>query len=499
MYHDLSESEVAIGILRIMRTYLSWAMALLCMPLLAQQSTDNYSNLPQQPTTEQALLTTSSQQRCDSVVYYNENGKCYLRWEFTYDNQGHQMSLTHFITNEKDEFVIFRKCDYEYDSNGHVTCETHSHLNDYHDYYYKYHLYRMIIDDEVDIEDEELRFEERYDYPEASEGEFRIVYTYDSRGIMTNKIVKVMSVDEEGAPHWVDSGLKYEFDSHGWVLQKSSYNIYGDLWRYEYTYDENGKKTSDIYYTDAWLGDGCGGTLDYPTWIHLISYDASGKRINSTYYDGRMWPPSLWIDWEEDWYVWLAHKYEYTYDDHDNLINMVLYQGRTDFDFSEYTDGYPWGWWNSCIVDEWSIEDLSDKSSYQYDDYGRIVAQTYYSYENRGRPETEYISRVVDYQYDESGKKIMETCHNYEDESFSYKYEYIYDEFDNLVRQNYYDMRNDQWYLKSYRIYYYSNSSEFIEDITKDPLLTTPRKVFKDGKLQIEINGQCFGMDGIRF
>lgn len=250
----------------------------------------------------------------------------------------------------------------------------------------------------------------------------------------------------------------------------------------------------------------------------------------------------------DGYYDFCVIKTVYEYDSDDNLVNAIVYNSEDNP--IDYRYDYYYGWWHdaplSAVDCEPEAPTISKKENeydsrgnkvletykgwdyilnggkalsygyiyvWDYDDYDRLTGESYYTYNY-------YLSRWVgeysrEYIYDENGHRLSTIYYkeayitsrsvsnsDHQDSNYQWVYDtktdYTYDEEGNVIKTTSYKWSNNQWNEGNHTIYYYTADTPTIETITKTPLLVSPRKVFKDGKLQIEINGQCYGIAGER-
>ena len=189
-------------------------------------------------------------------------------------------------------------------------------------------------------------------------------------------------------------------------------------------------------------------------------------------------------------------KQEYTYNNNGNeaeCINSALNEGSTVWDIlnkEEYaydsygnkTKIYKYSW---SSQDYWSIDDKYYYAN-SYDANGKILKKTYY-YWGELKNETEYVyddngylkqilgwkidgvvsyvSSEYNYIYDDSGN-LIQSIRDLNDYSFDSKSIFLYDEFQNLVKEIIYSKNSSyEWERNEMNIYTYDSNGYIIKAI----------------------------------
>ncbi len=202
--------------------------------------------------------------------------------------------------------------------------------------------------------------------------DYYYVYDYDEKG---NKILSIQYDFQGNEKSWEKTDWQYDADGN--ELGYVSYSRSGEeLYRREFTYDDNGNEVKDICYKSGEF-----------RFCYTYEYDANGNKTKTTEFDsaGNI----------EEWN-------ETEYDNQGNAIKELYYEGEEVLDY-----------WNSNEYDENGNKILEKvfspegelKYSYEqsYDVHGNQI-----SWINREGDGTVSASSIDEYDYDENGNMLKE-------------------------------------------------------------------------------------------
>ncbi|MBR6409561.1 MAG: hypothetical protein IKS23_04930 [Alphaproteobacteria bacterium] len=237
----------------------------------------------------------SSNAFADYWGYYDENGNLIKDkyYEYTYDDQGHVTSRTHYVNGS-----AYSRDEYIYDAKGNKISET---------------WYNAQSSISSGIPDAVFEYTYEYDsqgnissqtkYSKTTDRMDSITY-YDSNGNVLERISSAIDTSNGGRVY-VYQSEEFTYDEHNNQISYDKYNHKGEKewgWNREYTYDDKGNIS---FQTTCFDEDFC----EYVESIH----DDKGNLIS--YY--------LWDD------EGTVEDVAYTYDDYGNLIAECWY-GDTD-------------------------------------------------------------------------------------------------------------------------------------------------------------------------
>jgi hypothetical protein len=301
------------------------------------------------------ILYSDNSFRMDSILYYDDNGDMWLKYEPFYDDPNGNITLwICSIWNTDDYWDEYWKREYTYDSNGNLTSYARIGFDtNIHDWKheYTYDSNGNLTLEIYSLKDTDLN----YWYKDHKD-----MYTYDSNGNLTLSIRS-----NWGNNDWEILGEdEYTYDSNGnltlhvhsdWNDELNDWEL---RWKNDYTYDSNGNLTLEIY--SNWNNELNDWEL---RWKSEYTYASNGN-------------PSLRVsfDWNTGFYEWEVNsKSEYTYDSNGNLT------------FEIYSD------WN----DELNDWEFLGEDEYTYDSNGNLTLKIDYEY------------MKDEYTYDSNGNRSL--------------------------------------------------------------------------------------------
>jgi hypothetical protein len=134
-----------------------------------------------------------------------------------------------------------------------------------------------------------------------------------------------------------------------------------------------------------------------------------------------------------------SDKYQYTYDDDNNLSSSVLFA------------------WDSDEAD-WKEE---NKYEYEQDDRGNQTLETYYRWEKKNRMWQPYYKYGHTYNENNLLDEVFFYYRNVDTQDWKgqYKDEYQYDEYENPLSVFIYQWEENDWILSETGVYYYSGQT----------------------------------------
>ena len=395
-------------------------------------------------------------------VTLNDDNTFASKFEYTYDADGNNLTWTilKYVNNEwvvsqecraingnlertyllqfNDDNTFDSKYEWTYDANGAKATETR----------YVYLKGEWVkADDSIFINGEgkyvySLRFDEKGNYDRKFES------TYDEDGTELTSISSKFINNE-----WVklrETKIINGESKQLYSLQLNDDNTFAS--KFEYTYDENGKKLTSKYskyINDEWVTTSEDtGLMSYQVTLNddntfaskvVWTYDENGNQLT--------WTTSKYID--NEWVVitdyksfkvntlglvyiltlnddnTFASKSEYTYDENGNRLNMKEYKYiNNDWVFRReaiYINDKPY----DILSYTFKGYSYKDKSEYTYDENGNQLSWI----SSRNQNGTWVYVRRKENTYTENGNPLTESNQHFEGESwiFDYSYEYTYD------------------------------------------------------------------------
>lgn len=225
-------------------------------------------------------------------------------------------------------------------------------------------------------------------------------------------VSKVLTRDYGGDWKVLD---EYEYDDAGNLLRQVRYRTYSASedkieYRYEYGYDELGRKISEMYYSYDIVGDG------FNCWKYAYEYDNDGNLIKKAE-----------VRDDGSFRIWL----EYSYDAVGNKTRETTYENndgetvRGRLREYEYDDAGN----QTKYVEYWAEDTINDwrENAYEYDTNGNPVK--YVGYDREGN-----VLIWHEYEYDASGNMIKEIWCSADGTAVRW-YQYTYGEFGVLTEE----------------------------------------------------------------
>lgn len=408
------------------------------------------------------LRAEENPMRCDSVktfsadgtvtskVYYNysENGYLlgqinydwsdwYNHWisgyksEYSRDDDGNIIEMVVYVCLQGDINQWNSKDVYTYDKQGYINSEA---TYGWYDGQWK----------------GSYKSEYSYDNQGNRNGSARYEW-YDGQWIGNDKYeslsdgtyLKYVWVNNQWEP-WLKT--ESTFNDHGDCVSSISYKRQNGQWenisKRESTYDDKNNETGQENY--SWIDNQWVGTRKYG-W----TYDVYGNRFVAFYH----WEDNQWVGdsrdteytydnygnktseiryhWENgQWVGTVAYKYEYTYDDHANIISKIVY---------------------------WLGDTYQGKEEYKYentyDDNGNLIKKLeYFIYDKNHHP----LRSKCEFTYDEQGHKTSEAKYDRIANLWEgiYKEDFIFNEYTNEYYMTIrYFWENGQWVPENYNIW----------------------------------------------
>ena len=368
-----------------------------------------------------------------TCAYYKPGHELYYQYTYLYDeNDSYQGKILKYGTGAEYHYNADNKCTKQISSNGNY-------------YVYEYtpggnrKIYTYFLKDKSG-DDYYYRYEYLYDENEVYQGRIlRYASGYEYHYNAENKIIKCIYSN--------GNYLVYEYTAGG---NYKTYTYYmkgftGDdyYYRYEYLYDEG-----DIYqgrilsYANGteyhYNKDNKQTYARYSNGNYIIyEYTPSGKTLTYTYY--------LKDKTGDDYY----YRYEYLYDENEIYQGKVIkYASGYEYYYNKdnrctkriYSNGnyllYEYTASGKILTYTYYVEDaLYYRYEYLYDEnevyQGKILKyasgyEYYYNKDNRCTKRIYSNGNYLLYEYTASGKMLTYTY--YMEDTFYYRYEYLYDE-----------------------------------------------------------------------
>ena len=360
----------------------------------------------------------------DSWTYFkfeyehNKNGDLFTRKYFEYINNEWVLIEKDKLVNDimrEELYVIFLdnafwyKYEQVYDENGNVT-----------EYiYYDYKDNEWIPSSKQECE-----------YDENGNRITKIDYKYiESKWMISSKTEydkngeKISKTDFYFKNNKYNYYCKYEFDKNGnWhaeITYRYKDNEFVPHHKYEYEYDEKGKKIKEIHY--EYINN---------EWVTV----SKSKLIN-----GNMLTEFV-IHTKDNQ---LDSKYEYEYDEKGKKIKEIHYE----YINNEWVTVSKSKLINGNMLTEFVIHtkdnQLDSKREYKYDENGHAITRIDYNYkENKWIPSSKYEE-----EYDNCNKIISQHYYKYKDNEwiFDAKTEYKYDDSASIISSTSFEYINDEW------------------------------------------------------
>ena len=320
------------------------------------------------------------------------------------------------------------------------------------------------------------------------------VILYDNRG---NTVLYAYSKWNNTLKEWtMDYRYTCEYDSNNNMTMESELGSppAPPYSKSEYTYDNNGKIITSIWYN-------LNNPVEWqPVFKREYEYDVIGNRLLCFQY---IWSPG--------WYLY--EKYEYEYDDNGNHILTLGYGGnqegwklKSKYEYKYDTNRNHISTLVHVLEDNlfWRYD---SKQEFYYDFYNKITLIAYYGWNWAHNALT--LTDKWDFSYDIRGNMII--CEEYI-ERYNYiqhnKYEYEYDNNDNLIKHFGYYWSDNGWVLYDKWEHEYdfsfSKTDLVIPDIKRQTVYSL-QLLFNNGfdmnfkKTEEKWYSSWYGGDGISF
>ena len=303
------------------------------------------------------------------------------------------------------------------------------------------------------------------------------------------------------------SKSEYTYDDSGNLLTQADSKYENNAWVYtyksEYTYDANGKKSTETYsryINNEWIKIDesiyINGELSPIFLLYLnpdgtfiskyeYTYDANGKKSTETYSE---YKNNEWIKTNEIIYIngeakmiysvsfnsddTFKSKFEYTYDANGNMSSLIQSEYKNNEWIKTYESIFINGDAKIIYYVSFNLDGtFKRKSEYTYDANGNRLTYTYSEYKNNEWIKTnesifingdakiiysvsfnsdDTFKSKEEYTYDANGNELTSTHSEYKNNAWVYyaKYEYTYDNDGNRLTETRYDYINGNWVLQ---------------------------------------------------
>jgi len=318
----------------------------------------------------------------------------------------------------------------------------------------------------------------------------------------------------------------WDFETNAWIDRLTLFGVeYAP--QYEYTYDNNGKIISTFtYYWEnnerknlgkaEYEHNGNGTVIVGYEWSSEKNEWVVSRKAEYTYVDKN---PVLVVyhTWNSENKTWVkSSKYEYTYNDKGNETSRAEYVWNAEnntwigknkheyihTNFFSVVIQYIWNETNNEWEDNSNPKHTFDnngnlissvgnssKTEYAYNDNGNLTMHAYYTWTNN-----EWIGRgKTEYAYDNNGNSITNISYRWINNTWEFgsKTETKYDlsvlvndifcpyiSYNKPIEGKWYEWTGNAWQEKGNVLYYYSNASTNIPNVSATSISIFPNPVF---------------------